>query len=260
MTSNLSAKQDTRSSRLRIPISKLTPNVPEGSEIEFEGWLHLGEPVRERDLAFNRRCPRTCSVNKPCLHSCKNDDNLFQDQGYSNLVVASNCRRNSNHVCTHNSDKVNVVKTGICANCTSRNNTQGTVFRRDNQVYYVTNKQNPPTVVVQKPQTVVVRNRSMPPIVVRTPPPTVILKNDRAQPIFVQNCPPNIMVTNSQTSPVRNSPSMPNLQRTQHFARFNDSAFGQQSVCAIGGTQHNPGAFRRNHCGCHCNNSNYVNF
>ncbi|UKJ89502.1 hypothetical protein MACJ_002753 [Theileria orientalis] len=261
MTPYLSAKKHTRNSRLRIPFPKLTPNVEDGSEIEFEGWLNLGEPVLERDFRFNRRCPRSCSVSRPCLNSCKNYDNLCQNQGSGNLAVASNCRHNTNHVCTHNSDTVNIVKNNdICANCASRNNTHGTVFKQDNQVYYVTNKQNPPTVVVQKPQTVVVRNRSMPPIVVRQPPPNVILKNERSHPIFVQSCPPNIIVTNPQASPPRNSPSMPNVQSTQHFARLNDPVFARRPACVIDGTQHNPSATRRNHCAYHCKNSNYVNF
>ncbi|BAM42337.1 conserved hypothetical protein [Theileria orientalis strain Shintoku] len=261
MSSYLSGKKDTCGNRLRIPFPKLTPNAEEGSEIEFEGWLHLGEPIQERDFHINRRCQRPCSTGNICSHSCKKDDNLFHNQGYTNVEVASNCRHGPNHVCTHNSETVNVVnRKGTCANCVSGNNTHGAGFRQNDQVYYVTNKPNPPTVVVQKPHTVVVRNRSTPPIVVRQPAPNVIVKNERPQPIYVQNCPPNVIVSNPQDSPPRNSPCMSNVQNAQHFARFNGPAFGRQPACGIGRTQHNPGASCRNHKSHNCNNSNYVNF
>ncbi|AFZ81061.1 hypothetical protein BEWA_004690 [Theileria equi strain WA] len=171
---------------------KFLHNDEDGSEIEFEGWLQLGNPHK---FDGPGRCPRSNSI---CIGNRRHIDNhhCCSQNEINNLLgelyESHHARTNCGHC------NVNHKKRSKCGTCSKRGHgcTGARLSKSEEDIMYINNKQSPPTVIVQKPHTVVVRNRSRPPVVVQQPPPNVIVKNDPPQPVYVQSFPPNVTIKN----------------------------------------------------------------
>uniref|UniRef100_A0A3B0NHS8 Uncharacterized protein n=1 Tax=Theileria annulata TaxID=5874 RepID=A0A3B0NHS8_THEAN len=245
MVSYLQSRENLCNGQSHTPCHRIVPNDEEGSEIEFEGWIQMGNPVRERTRGCVGSCQRSCSMNSPNMHLLQNDNNCCSNNDVINVLWEHTPKNTCNHLCPHNLNVYNSVRrVARCPDCNGKISVVEKQTRNENEIYYVNNRQNPPSVVVQKPQTVVVRNRSRPPIIVQQPPPNVIVKNDPPQPIYVQNPPPNITVKN--TAPERGTIEEP---------------FIRQSACGMNRSVQNvPIPQKRNHCIYHCKYPCCVNY
>ncbi|KAF5153210.1 hypothetical protein TpMuguga_04g02565 [Theileria parva strain Muguga] len=258
MVSYLPGRENFCNGQSHTPCHRIVQNDEEGSEIEFEGWIQLGNPVRERNRGCIGSCQRSCSMNSPNLHFSHNDNNCWSNNDAINVLWEHTPKSGCNHSCSHNLNPCNPVRRVVrCSECYGKFNGFDKQLRNENEIYYVNNRQNAPSVLVQKPQTVVVRNKSRPPIVVQQPPPNVIVKNDPPQPIYVQNPPPNITVKNSEPTPYRNYP----FQNARIERGIHEEPYIRQSTCGMNrGNQNATFSHKRNHCIYHCKHPCCANY
>ncbi|KAK2194924.1 S-adenosyl-L-methionine-dependent methyltransferase superfamily [Babesia duncani] len=220
----------------------------ENSEIDFEGWLHLGPNVKVVNDGYQgQKCCYKCNCDASRSCCGKKYPEKFRTLESAHHPVAHEHQCNHGG-CNTNRSVMNQPRRcnsnlGVCRTKHTKQQS-GYGIRDTDDVVYVSNKQHPPKILVQKPQTVIVRNESRPPIVVQQPPPNVIVKNDPPQPVYVQNCPPNVIVKNERPGRPSGPPLIPIQQTTMH--RYHNSV--NNGMChQYEQIEQNNHSFNRNH-------------